>query len=108
MKQLALTLIGPDGEPIKILAPSGIPSDGLNIAQTITGNAVNIFFAIGVLLALFYLIYGGIQWTMSTGDKQKVAAARNRIMYAIFGLVIIFFAIFFVNIILYFFGHDKI
>lgn len=108
MKSLALTVPGADGTPVEIIGPSGIPSGGFNIAQTITGNAINIFFAIGVLLALFYLIYGGIQWTMSTGDKQKVAAARNRIMYAIFGLVIIFFAIFFVNIILYFFGQTKI
>ncbi len=108
MKTIALSIVGPDGEVIPIVAPNGIPSDGLTDAKTITGNAVNILFAITVIFVLFYLIYGGIQWTMSGGDKQKVAAARNRIIYAIIGLVIVLFSIFIVNVILYFFGQQTI
>ncbi|MBI2442554.1 MAG: hypothetical protein HYV40_01440 [Candidatus Levybacteria bacterium] len=62
----------------------------------------------GVILALFYLIYGGIQWITSSGDKQKVAAARNRMIYAIIGLVIIFLSIFLVNLVLYIFGAPQL
>ena len=107
MKLLTLTLTGPDGNPIEILAPPGIPSGGIVDAGTITGNAVSILFAIGVILALFYLIYAGIQWTMSGGDKQKIAAARNKIIYAIIGLLVIFFSIFIVNLVLFVLGQEA-
>ncbi len=39
--------------------------------------------------AFVFLILGGIQFLTSGGEKVQVEAARNRITYAIMGLVII-------------------
>lgn len=88
-------LIIPSLSPIK--PPNEIPS-GLDMSL-LAGNALTIVFVVAILLTLYYLLRGGIQWIMSQGDKQKVASARNRIVYAIFGLVLIFLAFFIVSVV---------
>lgn len=88
-------LIIPSLSPIR--PPSEIPS-ALDM-DILAGNALTIVFVVAILLTLYYLIRGGIQWIMSQGDKQKVASARNRIVYAIFGLVLIFLAFFIVSVV---------
>ena len=40
-------------------------------------------------LAFFYLIFGGISWLTSGGDKANIEAARNKILAAIIGLIIV-------------------
>ena len=95
MKLLALTIdaINPKTDPIKIKTPGGIPTGGFSGGENSLGNHLLqwgfiIMFAIVILLALFYFIYGGIQWITSGGDKTKVQAARNKMVYSIIGLVI--------------------
>jgi hypothetical protein len=54
-------------------------------------------------VALLYLIYGGFRWLVSSGDKAQVASAREHLVAAIIGLVIIFLSYFILNLILGFF-----
>jgi len=70
---------------------------------TVVGTLIQLLFVIAVVAALLYLIYGGFRWLISTGDKTKVTEAREHIIAAIIGLVIIFLAYFIINIILGFF-----
>jgi Type IV secretion system pilin len=79
--------------------PQNIPNGGLNTVSTVIGNAITFMLIITVILSLIYLILGGIMWINSGGDKQKVAAARTRIMYAIIGLVVALTSFFIVNVI---------
>lgn len=44
------------------------------------------------LLAFGYLILGGIQWITSGGDKAGLETARNKIIHAIVGLIVVFAA----------------
>jgi TRAP-type C4-dicarboxylate transport system permease small subunit len=74
----------------------------------VVGSAVQLIFAIAVVAALFYLIYGGFRWMISTGDKGKVTEAREHIIAAIIGLVVIFLSYFILNIILGFFGVGSL
>jgi len=69
----------------------------------IVGSAISLLFVIAVVVALFYLVYGGFRWLISTGDKGKVTEAREHIVAAIIGLVVIFLAYFIINILLQFF-----
>lgn len=41
------------------------------------------------LATFMYLIYGGIQWITSGGDKGKLEDARNKITNGIIGLTIV-------------------
>jgi len=74
----------------------------------IVGSAIQLVFVIAVVAALFYLVYGGFRWLISTGDKAKVTEAREHIIAAIIGLVVVFLAYFIINIILGFFIGTSI
>jgi len=71
---------------------------------TVMGAAVTFVFVIATIIALGYLIWGGIKWIISQGDKQGVENARNHIIAAIIGLVLIFLSYLVINIVLSFFA----
>ncbi len=50
---------------------------------------ITLLFVVGIVIALAFLIYGGIKWIISGGDKANVDAARKHIVAAIIGLVIV-------------------
>ena len=52
-------------------------------------SIMNIVLTIGVVAVLFYLIWGGIEYITSGGDKSKTEGARNKITSAIVGLIIL-------------------
>jgi uncharacterized membrane protein len=74
----------------------------------IVGSVIQLVFVIAVVFCLFYLIYGGFRWLVSSGDKTQVSAAREHIVAAVIGLVIIFLAYFIMNLILGFFGVGNL
>ena len=63
------------------------------------GKIITVVFVIATLLALVYLIWGGIKWVLSGGDKTKVDAARAAIVASIVGLIIIFLSYFILNVV---------
>ena len=67
--------------------------------SNVVQNILVIILIIAVLLSLFFLIFGGIKWIFSGGDKSGVEAARNMIIAAIVGLVIAFLAFLIIQII---------
>ncbi len=62
---------------------------------------------IGSILVLTYLIWGGIEWTTSGGDKSKYEEARNKITAALIGVAILSSAFALWTLANYFFGIDK-
>ena len=59
---------------------------------------------VAALLVFLYLIWGGIQWITSGGDKAKTQEARDRITAALVGLAVVAAAWAIMLIIQYFFG----
>jgi TRAP-type C4-dicarboxylate transport system permease small subunit len=57
--------------------------------STMLSSILNIVLTIGVIAVLLYLIWGGIEWITSGGDKGKTESARNKITSAVIGLVIL-------------------
>lgn len=51
---------------------------------------VGIGFVIGALFFLFNLIMGAVQWINSGGNKASIEEARNKIVNAIVGIVVLF------------------
>ena len=91
-------------------APTGVmnfnPLCDLILGNNVIGNIINIAFIVTVLIALAFLIYGGIKWITSGGDKTKVEGARNTIVAALIGLVLVFLTYFILQIIFSLFGLD--
>lgn len=92
----------------KIDTPIDVPTGGLTRANDILTTGVQFAFVIGAVIALFLLVWSGIQWITSSGEKEKLAAARKRITYTIVGLFIVVFSVFFVNLILLFFSSQYL
>ena len=65
---------------------SGQTSDGLNALIT---KIINIFSVIVGVVAVIMIIWGGFRYITSGGDSNNVGAAKNTILYAIVGLIIV-------------------
>ncbi len=50
---------------------------------------LNLIFILAGTIMLVMLIYGAVQYTLSGGEKEKLAKARARLMWAIIGFVVI-------------------
>lgn len=74
----------------------------------IISTVITFLLIAAVVVALFYLIYGGIRWITSGGDKGKVDEARKHVIAAIVGLIIAFVAYFIIQIVLNVFGLGSI
>lgn len=96
--ELAFTFGGTEVKP-----PSGIPSGGLSNLQVFLSNFLTLFIIAGAFLMVIYIIWGGIQWITSGGDKQKLSSARGRIVWASVGFIILMIAVFIINAVSYFF-----
>jgi len=71
------------------------------------GQFVTILLIIAAIVSLFFLIWGGIRWVTSSGDKTKVESARSTIISALVGLVIAFLAYFIFTVVLGIFGLNA-
>ncbi len=70
---------------------AGVPSDASpskSLDTTIT-NAINLLsLAVGVV-AVIMVIIGGLRYTTSGGNQEKVKGAKNTIIYAAIGLIVV-------------------
>lgn len=62
---------------------------------------------VAALLVFAYMIWGGIQWITSGGDKGKTEEARNKITAAIIGLAVLAAAYAVFALVTYFLGVDN-
>ncbi len=83
---------------VPIAVPTGALPLNLDIGK-LPQFIITLLFVVGVIIAIAFLIYGGIKWVMSGGDKAGVEAARNHIVAAIVGLVIIAAAFFIIQVV---------
>ena len=71
-------------------------------------STLSLLTAIISLLVFVYLILGGIQWITSGGDKSKTDEARNKIIAALVGAVIVASSYAILQIILRFLGFSSL
>ena len=88
MNYLAFTIGGSTINP-----PANIPQGGLNTLETIIQNGFMLFLFAGTALCLIYIVWGGVQWAGSGGDKSKVSGARGKVTLAITGFIVAIVAI---------------
>lgn len=90
---------------VQISPPAGSIS---NICLTkVPQFIIQLIFVLGVIIALIFLIYGGIKWVLSGGDKSAVETARNHIVAAIIGLIIVVGAFFIIGLIFQLLGQPN-
>lgn len=78
--------------PWQVLAQEiriGEPEKGFKSLSNAISSFITIALTVAVILVLVMLIVGAYEWITSGGDKEAVAKARNRILNALIGLVIL-------------------
>lgn len=71
-------------------------------------KALNFVMVLGALLVFMYLIWGGIEWITSGGDKGKTESARNKITAAVLGLIVLAAAWAILGLVLKFLGAGDL
>jgi len=113
MRLLAQTITG---TPIGNIGGEGLGPFGKTQATSGTMALTQVTHAIsaivgfmtiaGSLWFMFQLLFGGYEWITSAGDTKKLTTARERIMNAFFGLVIVVSAWIIVAVVGQFLGYD--
>lgn len=78
---------------------NGIIAPNTSVGSIIT-FLVSFIIILAFLAALFYIVLGAFQWITSGGDKAKVDAARNHIIAAVIGLVVIALSFVIINVVI--------
>ena len=76
-------------------APSSVPTVAINNA--LLTNVLNAVFIFAGMIAVIFIVVGGIQYSGSGGDPQKGTGAKNTLMYAIIGLIVVAYSLRIVN-----------
>lgn len=88
--------ICPKTDPFKNLCGLAQKDD---IFSQVVSLIISVMLIIAVIVSIIFLIWGGIRWILSGGDKAAVESARNTIIAAIIGLVVALVAFFLINIV---------
>lgn len=102
--------IGEGGATGGVNAARGVnvPTNFASGDGSLVQKIINILlYAIGVL-SVIMLIFGGLRYVISGGQKEAVTAAKNTILYAIVGLLIAIFAYAFIHFILQFILNGSV
>jgi type IV secretion system pilin len=99
-----LPVFATDTDPGNIQIDS--PGIGISDFGNLISNGIKIAIMLAALLTFVFLIWGGIEWITSGGNKEKYEAARNRITAALVGLAIVAAAWAIMTIISTFFNVD--
>ena len=65
------------------------PDEGTGSLQGIIKTIINIFSLVVGFVSVIMIILGGFKYITSGGESSNVSGAKNTIMYAIIGLIIV-------------------
>ena len=68
--------------------------------QPVIVNILNGIIGICGLIAVVYIVIGGINYMTSAGDAGKIKKARDTILYAVIGLIVVALAFALVNFVI--------
>jgi len=79
---------------------------GVEFFNDLLPRLIGLSFVIGIVIFLFFMVLGAIQWIISGGDKAALEGAKGKITNAIIGIVILFSIFAILKIVEDFFGID--
>ncbi|HLZ15303.1 MAG TPA: pilin [Candidatus Saccharimonadales bacterium] len=75
-------------------------ADATTRINSIITTVINIFSLVVGIVAVVMIVFGGFKYITSGGDSGNISGAKNTILYAIIGLVVVAFAQFIVQFVL--------
>ena len=104
--KFALSL--PDFGKIDTGLPKGVPTGGMDSANKIISVLIEFALIAAIGFALYTIAHAAFNMITSGGDKERFAQGREKLRFAIIGLIVIFFAFFIINFLGKFFGAPLI
>jgi hypothetical protein len=101
-----ITALLAQADTINILPGDQFSGLGQITISGLISALIVLILIVAALVFFFMLIWGGIKWILSGGDKGQAEAARGTITAALVGLVIVFAAWAIITLINAFFGID--
>ena len=81
-------ICGNDGVPDDVKRGSGCPGyDAAELPDVIIG-ILNVIIGAASIVAVVFIVIGGISYMTSSGDAGKVKKAKDTILYACIGLIV--------------------
>lgn len=80
----------------------------INDVGSLVAAVASMGFVIAAVLIFIYIVWGGLEWILGGGEKEKITNARNRITQGIIGLAIVAMAWVIFLLLRYFFGLTGI
>ena len=71
------------------ISPSDIGYEGASDANVAVGGLLNLVYLVAGMVAVIVIILAGFSYVTSRGNAEKTKQARNSIMGALIGIVII-------------------
>lgn len=84
--------LGADSTPCQTTDSQGHPTDAASKATTLIADVLNFISIVAGVVAVIMIIYGGFRFVTSGGNPESTKSARNTILFALVGLVIVAFA----------------
>ena len=84
----------------QIKAASGCSSGSTDELPNVIQGIANAIILVAGVIAVVFIIYGGIQYMTSAGDSSKTKKAKDTILYAAIGLIICALAFAIVNFVI--------
>ena len=70
----------------------------------LVGQVIKGLLGVTGSIALFMFVWGGITWMISQGHAEKLKKGKDTILWAVFGLIIIFMSYIVINFVFTVFG----
>lgn len=83
--------------------PIGNPWKNIQNINVLIPNLINLVLIAAVVVFFFLILFGGVQWITSGGDKESLSKAKGKITSALVGIIIVFSAWAILNLVNYFF-----
>lgn len=93
-------------EEIPVEPPAGWERLGEITLPQIVSTLIKLILVVAALIAFIFLVWGGIKWITSGGDKEGTAKAQSTITAALVGLVIVFASWAIIRLLEVFFGFQ--
>lgn len=79
----------------KVEAPGGIIQQSADNATV--QNIFNVVLALAGAVAVAFVVFGGIKYTLSQGEQNQIKQAKDTILYALIGIVVVLASFMLVN-----------
>lgn len=106
MGKLALSI--PGFPNIDLGLPPGVPTGGLDAGNKIISVFIEVLFIAALGFALYMIAHAAFNMITSGGDKERFAQGRERLRYAIIGLLVMFISFFILTLLARFFNVPLI